>query len=107
MPIKAKTKIERELVDPKPASPEEIAAAEEQAKVNAEEVPVVEAPVKAEPKAAPVTKEVIFKSLDGRNLQVGVGNFFVEGRTISVPGSYAEEVERLLTDGGYLVTRIN
>lgn len=112
MPTKKKEKI---IVDGdqevKVASPEEIEAARKQAEVNADKAPVVEAPVKEAPKKAepvkPVTTQVIFKSLDGRSLQVGVGKFFAEGKTISVPLELAEEVERLLTTGHYLITRIN
>lgn len=49
---------------------------------------------------------VIFESIDGRKLSASIGRFFVEGRRIEVPREYADEVERLLKEGHYLVTKI-
>lgn len=124
-----KKKITRTIVEEplKASTPEELEAARQQSKVNAGGSPVVtppnadttmpfdgvvmtEAPVmeaKPEPKKATKTTDVIFKSIDERNLQLGIGKNFFEGTTITVPSELADEAERILTEGHYLITRIN
>lgn len=109
-----KSKIERTIIEP--ATPEEVEAARKQAKINAGEVPVVEPPVKEEPveieeepKKEPkkAGSFVIFKSIDDKKIQLGIGKEFFEGTTITVPAELADEAERILTEGHYLITRIN
>lgn len=112
MPMKKK--LERQIVEgpAKVATPEEIEAAKEQAKKNAGEVPVVESPVKVEesvvvePKKV-VSTQVVFKSMDMKKIQLTIGKEYFEGTTITVPKELADEAERILTEGHYLITRIN
>lgn len=49
---------------------------------------------------------VIFHSIDGRKLEVSIGSFYVKGVKIEVPRDLADEVERVLKSGGYLVSKV-
>jgi hypothetical protein len=86
-------------VEPVVVTPETLAAEREKVKANAG------ASLDVKPTAK--TTSVIFKSIDGRKLQVGINKDSWEGTTITVPKIVADDVERLLADGHYLATRIN
>jgi len=79
-----------------------------------EKIPMVEATladgtkvlVPAEAVKAEVSKEgedIILRSVDGRELEVSIGNDHWKGKEIVVPFKQAEEVKRILKEGGFFV----
>lgn len=50
---------------------------------------------------------VVFNSLDGRVLEVSINVSIWKGKSITVPVDVAEDVARLLKDGGYIYQRID
>lgn len=79
-----------------------------------EKIPMVEATladgtkvlVPAEAVKAETAKEgedIILRSVDGRELEVSIGNDHWKGKEIVVPFKQAEEVKRILKEGGFFV----
>lgn len=57
----------------------------------------------AEQEELDTPEEVIITSADGRVLEAAINERTFKGKTISVPAELAEEVKRLLLNGGYFI----
>lgn len=46
---------------------------------------------------------VTIKSVDGRELEVSIGDQYWKGKVIEVPSELAQDVKRILRDGGFYI----